>query len=261
MPDRYPFACLAVFDDPEHSLRGNISAVVRVKAPPEEQEMRRLAADLNQPATTFLWPSQNENTYHIRWFAPDEEIGLCGHGSLAAIAWLNNEVKLLAGEKVISGGASEGQRARMELDAIPVLEQSEPPEGLARALGVEIQEYFRTSNKDIVLLENEQTLTGMKPDFEAMRRISVFGYAVTAPGDSCDFVSRTLVPHVRQLEDHATGSSHAALAPFWSGRLERQELVAIQRSPRGGRFDCRVQGNKVQLSGHYTLVAEGEVVV
>ncbi len=254
-----PFKCFAVFDDPENGLRGNIAAVIEASGPVPESVMQRVAADLNQPATTFLWPGEEANSFHVRWFAPDQEIGLCGHGSLAAVACLGRRITLQAGNARIGGAAQGDDFATMELDPIAVTAQTEPPVGLSAALGVGIEGYFRTTNKDIVLLDSEQTLVQMRPDFEAMKRISVFGYAVTAPGRQSDFVSRTLVPHVRQLEDHATGSSHAALTPFWSERLGKKSLTAIQRSPRGGRFQCGLSEGKVSLGGHYTLIVQGEV--
>ena len=66
----------------------------------------------------------------------------------------------------------------------------------------------------------------MTPDFQKLRTMEMFGYIVTAPSSSeeIDFVSRTIIPHVQQLEDPATGSSHAALVPFWANKLNKNNF-------------------------------------
>lgn len=150
--------------------------------------------------------------------------------------------------------------ARIGLKAIPV-EQAEVPAALVRALAVPVEAFFTSSNKHIVLLESEELLREMKPDFVRLRQLDYFGYAITAPSTEVDFVSRTIVPHVQQLEDHATGSSHAVLTPFWSERLGKKDLRALQVSPRGGVFGCELRGDTVYLNGHYTWLSEGQWLV
>jgi PhzF family phenazine biosynthesis protein len=259
------FSIYAVFNQPKAGLLGNTAAVVYQEVMPSGDYMQRLAADLNQPATTFIAPAGDDIHYLVRWFAPDAEIGLCGHGTLAAIAHLgadtSSTISLLAGEQKLYGKVIDDYQAVMELDSIPVTAETDAPEGLQEALGKRILGYFPTSNKDIVLLESEEDVFSMDPDFAALRKIKVFGYAVTAPGNVADFVSRTLVPHVAQLEDHATGSSHAALTPFWANRLGKNELKAIQLSPRGGYYKCQQQDTKTRLKGFFQKIATGKLSV
>ncbi|MCA6074692.1 PhzF family phenazine biosynthesis protein [Fulvivirga sedimenti] len=259
------FSIYTVFNQPKAGLLGNTAAVVYQEIMPSGDYMQRLAADLNQPATTFIAPAGDDVHYLVRWFAPDAEIGLCGHGTLAAIAHLANDtsttVRLIAGEQKLYGQITAESQAVMELDSILVSGQTDAPDGLQEALGKQIVGYFPTPNKDIVLLETEEDVFNMEPDFAALRQIKVFGYAVTAPGNVADFVSRTLVPHVQQLEDHATGSSHAALAPFWAERLGKTELKAVQLSPRGGYFKCQVQSNTTRLQGYFQKIATGKLTV
>lgn len=260
----YPFSLIEVFNDPEHRLKGNTSTVVWLEKPMQDEAMQAMASDFNQPATTFLWHADAPATYHVRWFAPDAEIGLCGHGSLAAVAFLaeakniSQEVTLLYQDRALSGMKTAAQSCSIRLDAIPVTGEETVSEALKAGLGVDIKAHYSTNNKNIVLLENEAALQNMRPDFAKLRESEVFGYAVTAPGDNVDFVSRTIVPHVQQLEDHATGSSHAALTPFWADRLGKNQLLARQLSQRGGRFICELDGQQVTLAGKYSMLARGE---
>lgn len=254
---------IKVFTKNSRGFEGNTSAVVLLEKELDETALQQIASDFNQPATTFLW-LKAEGEYAVRWFAPDAEIGLCGHGSAAAFAFLQNIKKTEKATLVYKEGTISGSAAKKDfsffIDPIEVISHTaNVPKGLDKALGVEVLEYFQTRNKDIVLVESETTLAHMKPDFQALAKLEPFGYAVTAPGDTVDFVSRTLVPKVQQLEDHATGSSHAALTPFWSERLRKDKLTALQLSKRGGYFHCEMTMNKVRLSGEYEIFAEGSI--
>lgn len=259
-----PFSLIEVFNDRDQNLKGNTSTVIWLEEPMEDEAMQAIAADFNQPATTFLWSADATASFHVRWFAPDGEIGLCGHGSLAAVAYLaeeknlTDEMTLHYRDGTLNGKKTNAESCSIRLDAILVTGEEKISEVLKAGLGVAIRAHYSTNNKNIVLLENEAALKSMRPDFAKLRESDIFGYAVTAPGDEVDFVSRTLVPHVQQLEDHATGSSHAALMPFWAERLGKKQLHALQLSQRGGRFVCSLDGQQVTLEGKYTVLAHGE---
>lgn len=263
---KYPYRLIAVFADSKAGLAGNISAVAEVDEMPPAEVMQRIARDLNQPATTFLTPPDSEGFRYLRWFAPDAEIGLCGHGTAAAVALLSEKIgagsfAMKAVEHLLSGKGNPAESSfEIELDAIPVTGALPVPDALTEGLGIAVKAHFSTGNKNIVLVESAEALRNMQPKFHILRTLDYFGYAVTAPGDdNCDFVSRTLVPHVGQLEDHATGSSHAALIPFWAERSGKNRMTAQQLSPRGGLFSCGLNGNTVSLGGKYQLLAEGFV--
>lgn len=263
---RSSLALISVFTDPARNFRGNVAAVVVGEGAYADSAMQRLAADLNQPATSFLWPAGTENHYHVRWFAPDAEIDVCGHGSLAAIAYLAQQsgkgdtFTLLYRTGQISGRRNTEGNCSISLAAVPVLHPEPVPDLLPKALGIPVISFFRTTSKAIVLVDKQQEVQRMEPDFALLRQLPTLGYAVTAPGEEVDFVSRTLIPHYRQLEDPATGSSHAALAPFWASRMNKNQLVAHQLSSRGGKFMCEVNGDQVILRGAHTLIATGQLI-
>lgn len=255
------YGILSVFHNFEQNIKGNTAAVLETTEILDTASCERIAEEFNQPATCFI-RQEKPGHYSVRWFAPDSEIELCGHGSLAIAAYLK-EVK--DEEKAIlhyPGGVikigTDNDGYFIWVDPIEIIEHKRPPAGLSEALGAEIVDYFTTANKDIILVKSEETLRKLKPDFEALARLEPFGYAISAPGNTCDFVSRTLVPKVKQLEDHATGSSHAILAPFWSERLMKNKMIALQLSERGGYFICEMHLNKVLLKGRAQLWARGK---
>ncbi len=254
------FQLIAVFNDDQLNYRGNTSVVIELAHSLPDRQLREIAADLNQPATTFLW--QQDGNMHVRWFAPDAEIDLCGHGSMAAAAYLQQRaaepVSLLAAGHKLKLQCLDSQRAGIWLEAIPIIRELPIPDALEAGLGKDVHGFYKTNNKEIVLLRDEEAVRSCHPDFARLRSLDHFGYAITAAGEQCDFVSRTLVPHVAQLEDAATGSSHAALTPFWSARLRKHLLSARQLSRRGGAFQCSLEGSLVHLVGKYKVLARGE---
>ena len=83
---------------------------------------------------------------------------------------------------------------------------------------------------------------------------------VTAEGDGdVDVVSRWFGAAAGVPEDPVTGSAHSQVAPYWARRLGRTALVARQVSARGGTVWCRVEGDRVALSGHYRRYLVGTV--
>ena len=87
------------------------------------------------------------------------------------------------------------------------------------------------------------------------------GLIVTAPGESCDFVSRYFAPRAGIPEDPVTGSAHCVLAPYWAERLGKTELSARQVSSRGGALDLALAGERVMITGRVVPYLEGIIHV
>lgn len=253
----FDYRIAAVFINSKLGFKGNPAAILETSYELTVLEMQQLAAEIDQPATSFLSPTSQPDTFKIRWFAPDEEIDLCGHGAAAAAAYLGQKfpqietftLQFVTGMMEVRYEAPDA--VSLILDPIPVIKEVPIPKVISDGLGISLLAMYETGNKHILLAESESSIRQMVPNFERLRQSEIFGYAVTAPGDQVDFVSRTLVPHVQQLEDHATGSSHAMLAPFWAEKLNKQKMVAHQLSPRGGKFNMELNGNKLILSGDF----------
>jgi predicted PhzF superfamily epimerase YddE/YHI9 len=83
---------------------------------------------------------------------------------------------------------------------------------------------------------------------------------VTAKGNNVDFVSRFFAPQSGVNEDPVTGSAHTTLTPYWSAKLGKAELSAIQLSDRKGYLTCKQVGNRIHISGHAKTYLIGEIV-
>ena len=69
-------------------FKGNPAAVCPLESWLDDSLLQAIAAENNLSETVFLVPRHND--YHIRWFTPECEVDLCGHGTLAASFVLMN---------------------------------------------------------------------------------------------------------------------------------------------------------------------------
>ena len=144
----------------------------------------------------------------------------------------------------------------------PPAQEAEPPAGLLDALGVTPSFVGRSKFDKFVLVESEQVVRSLKPDFVRLREISMRGVIVTGTSDDprFDFVSRYFAPGAGIDEDPVTGSAHCCLGPFWSERIGKTEMTAFQASARGGIVRVRVNGDRVVLGGQAVTVFRGNLM-
>jgi PhzF family phenazine biosynthesis protein len=248
------------------AFRGNPAAICLLDAPADEAWMQRLAFELGLAETAYVVP-RPDGDYDLRWFTPTVEIPLCGHATLASAHTLF-ETGRESGPVTFhtrSGPLTctrDGDRIAMDFPAAPPTPVEAPP-GLLDALGI-TDAVAVLDNKQwcIVEVADAGTVEGLTPDLRRLETI-VAGASVTARSDrdGVDIVSRVFGPGVGVDEDAVTGSVHCALTPYWTEKLGKQELVAYQASARGGTLHCRLDGDRVSLSGPAVTVLRGEVDV
>jgi predicted PhzF superfamily epimerase YddE/YHI9 len=111
------------------------------------------------------------------------------------------------------------------------------------------------------VFDSPDQVRALQPDYQAILALAPgvdLMLIATAPGEGTDVLSRVFVPACGVDEDPVTGSAHAVIAPFWAGRFGRPAFTALQASARGGRMDCRVEGDHVILTGNARTVIRGE---
>ena len=250
-----------------HPFGGNPAAVCLLSEYPADEWLLSVAREMNLSETAFL--KRRDNGFDLRWFTPELEVELCGHATLASAHFLWQEGVLAPDQTArfhtLSGWLSAGQKSGwIEMDF-----PSEPPEvvsaapDLLRCLGVEARYLGRNRFDYIVEVESETILRSMSPDFKLLADITERGVMVTCAADQkeFDFVSRFFAPAVGVDEDPVTGSAHCCLAPFWSSRLQKDELVGYQASRRGGVVRTRPRGDRVLLAGQAVTVLEGQLQI
>jgi predicted PhzF superfamily epimerase YddE/YHI9 len=106
------------------------------------------------------------------------------------------------------------------------------------------------------VFDSEDEVRALRPSITNLMALDL-DLIVTAPGKASDFVSRVFAPHEDLPEDPVCGSAHCTMIPFWSERLERKELYALQVSDRGGELKCRALGDHVEIAGRCTTTMIG----
>lgn len=244
---------------------GNPCCVLFLEDLQDGPKLHGIAKNFNQPATAFVRNRGNDEV-DIRWFAPESEIDLCGHGALAATQVIlsgnpsQDSVVMHYGNGQLEG-KREGGLVSILGDAIPCSEAS-IPDWLTGGFGEDVIGYFPSANKHIVVLREESAVVSMQPNWKPLIASGVFSFAVTARSEreGVDFVSRVFLPQLDMKEDQATGSAHMVLAPYWSKVLGKNQLNAFQASARGGRMTCTVKGDRVKLTAACTPFGEGRMI-
>jgi predicted PhzF superfamily epimerase YddE/YHI9 len=136
------------------------------------------------------------------------------------------------------------------------------PDGLLQALGsAPPSEVLEANDTYFAVYETENAIRTIRPDFARLEQLHPFAVTVTAPGDTADFVSRYFAPSYGVPEDPVTGSAHCVLTPYWTKRLGKTHLHAIQVSERGGELWCEMSGDRVVLRGSALLTLQGELEI
>jgi PhzF family phenazine biosynthesis protein len=239
-------------------FEGNPAAVMPLDRWLPDDVMQAIAAENNLSETAFTVPSASgEANYDLRWFTPTVEVDLCGHATLAAghILMHSDRVRFSTRSGVLTVSRRD-DLLELDLPAYAV----EPGElsGLHAAVGASGETFLGRGGNGaaIVLLEDEDAVRAVRPDFRALRSIDRL-VIVTAPGQDQDIASRVFAAYHGIDEDPVTGSAHSALVPFWAARLGRVRFTAIQASKRGGVMECRLDGERVVLGSQCVTVIEG----
>lgn len=246
---------------------GNPAAVIPLERWLDEKLMQQIAMENNLSETVFFVPSKDKSAdFEIRWFTPEVEINLCGHATLASAYVLFN---ILGFDKpeIRFSSLSGILKVSKEADLICMDFPSWKPERLdiypdelsAMVGNAEIVGVYKY--RDILVeLMNEDAVRNCHPDFSLMKK-HIDKMIITAPGKQADFVSRFFAPGAGIDEDPVTGSAHSQLIPFWSEKLNKDGLHALQLSKRGGELWCEQKGDRVVMKGKGVYYMHGEIVL
>jgi len=245
-------------------FKGNPAAVVPLNEWISDSMMQLIAAENNLSETAFFIPEGDH--FHIRWFTPKSEVNLCGHATLATAHVLFNELNF-NGKQIVFNSKSgllnvEKVDDKLQLDfPADIALQIESVPLFTDALGFVPSATYKGRTDYLLLFDSEEIIRNMKPNFHLLNQTDARGIIVTAKGNEVDFVSRFFAPGVGIDEDPVTGSAHTTLVPFWSSKLHKTELKALQLSERGGELWCNIVGARVLIAGKAVTYLRGEIEI
>jgi trans-2,3-dihydro-3-hydroxyanthranilate isomerase len=268
-----------VFTD--RPLEGNPVAVFTDGRSLSDEEMQRLARELNLSESVFVLPSEADAHARIRIFTPSAELPFAGHPTLGSAFVLAGplqlaEIRLETGIGVVPVQVErEGARISFGWMAqkLPTWKPYEGETEALAALGVEgsalpVEEYTNGPRFVYVQLSSEQEVAAVEPDLTRLKKLGEYGYCVFA-GDGSRWKVRMFGPALGVAEDPATGS---AAGPFGvhllrHGLIESGQEIEVTQGVeimRPSKLYVRVTGKpdeieSVQVGGEAVIVANGEL--
>jgi PhzF family phenazine biosynthesis protein len=240
---------------------GNPAAVCVMDKCLDDETMLKITMENNLSETAFA-VKEGEN-YNLRWFTPGGEIDLCGHATLATAYIITTFVEPNLKEvrfQTLSGILTVNKNDELlEMD-FPAyeLKKVEVTDAMVEAIGVRPIEAWMARDL-LCVLENEEEVRRINPNMEKVKELDGLLLQVTAKGKNFDCVSRSFAPKFNVPEDPVCGSGHCHIVPFWANKMGKKDITAYQASRRGGTLYCKVQGNRIKMSGKAALYSTADI--
>lgn len=261
-------------------FEGNPAGVVLDADGLSDDEMQRIARELNNSETAFLLsPTTSDHEVWIRFFTPSTEVPSCGHATVAAhyvraleldladrtvmqrigIGVLPVDISTAGNDRVI-----KMTQGRPEFEA-PI--EREMADTIASALGLAREDFdprcplqiVSTGHSKVMIgIESRQLLNGLSPDFQRLAELSrLIGsngfYVFTLTLDSTDIQAhgRMFAPAIGIAEDPVTGNANGPLGAY----LVKHGIA----TPKDGVFTFRArQGEAMGRPGIVEVEVEAD---
>ena len=256
----YTFAIVNAFGDRWGA--GNPAGVVCGCHGLPDDRLQAIAAELRLESAFVVATAPRPS---LRYFAPDGEIALCGHATLATACALNlgdrSSVGTPAGPVGLRRAGDEYGLALPPMPAPAPLLDARPlmaAAGIA-ALCAEARILRTPTPMALLRLNDGGTVDGLRPDRfaleEACRKAGVAAMVVFAQ-DGAHIRQRVFAPAIGLPEDYATGSASSALAQALGHDLR------IEQGDGGGRpsrLRVEVTAEGTTVWGRAVVVARGRL--
>jgi trans-2,3-dihydro-3-hydroxyanthranilate isomerase len=269
---RFRYVVVDVFTDTP--LAGNQLAVFTDARGLSDEEMQKLAREMNFSESTFVLPAEGEGHARMRIFTPTAELPFAGHPTLGTAFVLAGPMQLpeirLETKAGVVPVSLEREQDRIVFgwmqQPLPTWRPYEDEDTLLAALGVDRSElpvelYDNGVRFAYVGLGDERRLAELEPDLQALRRFE-FGVDCFA-GSGASWKTRMFAPAFGVAEDPATGSAAGPLAVHLTrhGAVEPGGEIRISQGAeiaRPSTLHARADDSRVEVGGSAVIVARGE---
>ncbi len=245
----------------KNMFEGNPAAVCPLDVWIGDTRMQKIAAENNLAETAFF--VKNGERFDLRWFTPTKEVNLCGHATLASAYVIFNYFDY--NKEIIEFNSKSGVLKVSKNDALITMDfPSEPPQvcqtpqAILDAFEIKPKEVLKCVDY-IVVFADDVDITKLTPKFEELKKLDLRGVCITTVDEEYDFVSRFFAPNYGIDEDSVTGSAYTQLTPYWAKKLNKRHFTSKQLSKRGGEVSCKLQGDRVFISGEGICYMIGEI--
>lgn len=273
-------------------LAGNPCAVVLDADGLSDETMLRIAREMNQSETAFLFRDRDAD-FRARYFTPEREIPLAGHPTIASVhavfesGWLEEKprltLRLNEGPIAVEIESFENRRWIRMFQRRPSFHAVHDPAVVMPLFGLRPEDVLEGASIRTVSTGTKQMMIPVRSQ-DVLRRMRLDVEAYRAYRESSDFfsphlfclggVSADAATFARHpgltMEDPFTGSSTGGMAAYlWKyGFLREPKFVAEQGHwlGRPGRARVEVTGSRddiesVSVAGEAVTVARGTLEV
>lgn len=244
--------------------------------------MQVIAKRKDIPAIVFVWPAENPSQFHIRFYNPECEIQLCGHGLLAAakvlfeISHANQSSKtpitFITQSSHVIASIDENQAVWVGFEPVAI-EEAAVPNWADDCCNIIPYKGSKVGLKDgywIFEWPNDFDLTQLAIDFDKLTFATERALIATtrSQANGFDYDLRYFAPQHGVNEDKATGSANRVLATYWQKKLHQTHFKARQLSPDGAVIDIKIEAlntdtveiNKVESQNEMVWIS-GKVTI
>lgn len=220
-------------------FKGNPAGVCIISEEVSSEWMQKIATEMNVSETAFIIP--DTPVTRIRFFSPVDEVDLCGHATLAAAHVMYKNGLADKDKEIIFSSKAGELKATLIKKWITLdfpsysIKQIPIPKGISRIIGIQpIEMYSSNYGWTLALLQIENDVRTLNPDFNEMKKTGFGHLIVTAPASETnfDYCVRCFAPSLGIDEDPVTGSAQCALVPYWHMKTNKNDFISHQLSKR-----------------------------
>jgi trans-2,3-dihydro-3-hydroxyanthranilate isomerase len=275
----FRYVVVDVFTDTP--LVGNALAVFTDGRELGEDEMQRLAREMNLSESVFVLPAEADGDARIRIFTPSQELEFAGHPTLGSAFVLAGPMQMpeirLETLRGIVPVALEREHDRIVFgrmqQPLPAWRPYDEAAGLLAALHVDrselpVEHYDNGAQFVYVGLGSEDQVAALRPDPVALSDLPGIVGVMCFAGSGAHWKARMFAPGGGVSEDPATGSAAGPLAVHLArhGRIGFGDEIEITQGVEIGRpstLFARAVGSaqeleRVEVGGSAVVVARGE---
>jgi PhzF family phenazine biosynthesis protein len=256
-----------------------------------EQQMQAIATKLNFAESAFVLKSSKAD-YRLRFFAPNHEVALCGHATIASFHLLAEQGRITFGEKDSVTLTQETSAGLLQVtcnkDSRIVMSQNDPTFGdietdrerIANLLNISASDFLdypvqvvsTGTPKLLIPLASLKALRAVQQNVEGIKQYcreteakGFYPFTMESPIPDTDFFARQFNPLADENEDPLTGVAAGALGCYAKKYklLEKEQLIVAQGYDLGMGGNMLVDvSNGVQVGGYavtYGKIEEAHV--
>jgi len=242
-------------------FQGHPAAVVEVSKKLEQSMAVKIAVELCQTVTCFVW--EEDQKIWVESFTKDGNVWPVNHGLLGVAKHCAKQKKsILHTPDHVFDAELIGDWVAISVPK-QSLEMTEMPERLNQAFDVMPVSVRELEKICVVELRTVEEVVKLEVDFNRIAKLDYEGVVLTAEDDtiSCDYVYRYFSPKHYINENNGSLFVQTFLPLFWRERLKKDNLSFLQVSPRKATGNVKIEKDFVRVEASVKKIFEGVLKV